>query len=123
MKPTFFVTTALALALSSGAVLCADRPGATTATPPVTSSQPVTETLVGRDAYSQDQTLVGQVERVEKAPDGRIIAIFLKTGGFLGFGARLVTVPEDKFRMRGQNVQLQLTSEEVQKLPEVKGSS
>ncbi len=51
--------------------------------------------------------------------DGRVQAIYIRTGGFLGFGARLVSVPR-KISDAGQNVQLQLHVREMQKLPDVK---
>jgi len=127
MKPTtILVSAALVCALAGADVARAQSSGNTTTAPPIASppsGEPSKDTLIGRDAYSQDQTLVGPVERVATGSDGRVQAIFIRTGGFLGFGARLVSVPHGKFQMRGQNVQLQLTSEEMQKLPDVKSGS
>lgn len=77
-------------------------------------------TLIGIDVFSQDQTRVGSVEKVVSGPDGAMQAIHIKTGGFLGFGGKLVAIPQGKFAMRGQNVQLLLTSDEVAHLPAVK---
>jgi len=128
MRKTFLVTTALACLLAANAgALAQGSTGITTAAPPPSSNQSpadlTKEQLLGRDAFSQDQTLMGPVERVVTAANGQVQAIVIKTGGFLGFGARLVAIPQGKFHMRGQNVQLQLTSEEVQKLPEQKNNS
>jgi hypothetical protein len=39
------------------------------------------------------------------------------TSGFLGFGTRLVAVPEGKFRMAGTVVRVTFTADEVSKLP------
>ncbi len=47
----------------------------------------------------------------------------MKFGGFLGFGGRIVEVPEGKFTQRGENVQLGYTSDQLSKLPEVKDAS
>ncbi|RTL62894.1 MAG: PRC-barrel domain containing protein [Hyphomicrobiales bacterium] len=82
------------------------------------------DTLVGLDVFSQDQTRVGSVEKVVAGADGSVAAIQIKTGGFLGFGARLVSIPHAQFSMRGPTVvQLQLTSEEVARMPAVKDPS
>lgn len=125
MKQTPLRHAVLGVALSISATGLAH--GATLSTLPsaprlIASGSAGEESLVGRDVFSQDQTLVGQVERVA-SKDGRVQAIFIRTGGFLGFGARLVSISEGQFHMRGRNVQLQLTSEDVQKLPDVKASS
>lgn len=81
------------------------------------------QTLLGREVFSQDQTRLGKVEKVVASGDGQVQAILLHTGGFLGFGGKLVSIPQGKFSMRGANVQLDLTSEEVQKLPAEKDAS
>lgn len=124
MKRTVLLTLALTCALAGTPSAHAQSTPGTTASPAPSArsagGEITKDGLIGRDAFSQDQTLMGPVERVATASDGRVQAIFIRTGGFLGFGARLVSVPEGKFQMRGQNVQLQLTSEEVQKLPEIK---
>ena len=60
------------------------------------------------------------MQSVSADPDGKVKAIHLKTGGFLGFGGKLVAIPEGKFTKAGENVQLGMTSDEVSKLPEVK---
>jgi hypothetical protein len=78
--------------------------------------------LVGLTAYSSDGSNLGDVRAVRTAPDGSTI-LHLRTGGFLGFGGRIVAVSQNQFTMRGQTVQLSLTSEEVSKLPEVKDAS
>lgn len=127
MKRTILFTVALASTLAWAVAVHAQNSGPTTTAPPAASgpangSSMSKDSLIGRDAYSQDQTLMGPVERVATTSDGRVQAIFIRTGGFLGIGARLVAVPDGKFSMRGQNVQLQLTSEDVQKLPSSDGS-
>lgn len=113
----------VALSISAAGLAHAAPPSNASSAPASTASGDEAEgSLVGRDVFSQDQTLVGQVERVA-SKDGRVQSIFIRTGGFLGFGARLVAISEGQFHMRGRNVQLQLTSEDVQKLPAVKASS
>jgi hypothetical protein len=53
-------------------------------------------------------------------PDGTVKSIHFKTGGFLGFGAKTVSVPDAKFTRSGDNIQLGLTADEVSKLPEAR---
>jgi hypothetical protein len=60
---------------------------------------------------------------VRATPDGKVTALRVKSGGFLGFGGRIVEIPEGKFTQRGDTVRLSLTAEEVSKLPAVKGAS
>ena len=55
--------------------------------------------------------------------DGKVAAIRIKTGSFLGIGGKLVAIPEGKFTRSGVNVRLGMTAEEVSKLPEVKGQT
>ena len=65
----------------------------------------------------------GTVHGVSAAPDGSVKAIHIKTGGFLGFGGKLVAIPEGRFTKSGDNIQLGITADEVSKLPEVKEQS
>lgn len=79
--------------------------------------------LLGMPVFSADGNRVGVIENVALEADGKVKAIHFKTGGFLGFGGRKVAVPEGKFTIVGQNVQLALTADDVGKLPEVKDES
>jgi hypothetical protein len=79
--------------------------------------------LIGLTIFSSDGNKLGSVQSVDAGPDGKVKAIRFKTGGFLGFGGKLVEVPEGKFTKSGENVQLGMTSDEVSKLPEVKNQS
>jgi hypothetical protein len=79
--------------------------------------------LVGLAVFSSDGNKMGSVLSVSSAPDGNVKAIHIKTGGFLGFGGKVVAIPEGRFTKAGENVQLGLTADEVSKLPEVKEQS
>jgi hypothetical protein len=80
-------------------------------------------TLVGLAVFSSDGNKMGTVQGVSTAPDGSVKAIHIKTGGFLGFGGRLVAIPEGRYTKAGENIQLGITAEEVGKLPEIKEQS
>jgi hypothetical protein len=75
--------------------------------------------LVGLVAFSSDGQKLGSVQNVSTGPDGKTV-IFLRTGGFLGFGARIVAVPEARFTRSGDFIQLGMTVQEVSQLPEAK---
>jgi len=77
--------------------------------------------LVGLKVYSSDGRLLGPVQCVETDNTGRVTIIALKNGGFLGFGGKLVAIPDGKFTRVGDNVQLGMTSEQVSRLPEKLG--
>jgi len=76
--------------------------------------------LVGLNVFSADGTRVGEVRAVNTGPSGDIVALHVRTGGFLGFGGRIVAIPQGKFIRSGQSIRLDLDSEEVTGLPEVK---
>jgi sporulation protein YlmC with PRC-barrel domain len=78
--------------------------------------------LKGMNVVSKEGERLGTVQEVETATNGTVQAIRIKTGGFLGFGGKTVAVPESKFTRVGNTIQLTMTSEEVSKLPAVKGS-
>jgi sporulation protein YlmC with PRC-barrel domain len=78
-----------------------------------------TKPVPGLGVMTTDGQKVGEVTAVKAAPDGKVESIQVKTGGMLGFGGRTVNIPPTKFTVAGQNVQLSMTSAEVQKLPAV----
>lgn len=79
--------------------------------------------MVGRNALSSDGSNMGDIRAVKTGPDGKVTAIHIKVGGFLGFGGKIVEVPAGKFTEKGDTVQLGLTSNELSNLPEIKDAS
>jgi hypothetical protein len=90
------------------------------ATPPKWSQSKSTNPLIGLTAISSDGSKIGDVRAVRVTPDGKVTALRVHSGGFLGLGGRTVEIREGKFTLRRDNVQLGLTAEEVSKLPAVK---
>jgi sporulation protein YlmC with PRC-barrel domain len=78
-----------------------------------------TGNLVGLTAKSSDGTDLGKVQNVIMEPSGRT-AIGIKVGGFLGFGGHIVAIPDGKFNHVGDSVQVNMTADEVDKLPRAK---
>lgn len=75
--------------------------------------------LVGLTAKSSDGTNLGAVHSVVTGP-GSKVTIGVKVGGFLGFGAHMVAIPDDKFNRIGDAVQVNMTADEINKLPQTK---
>jgi PRC-barrel domain protein len=82
--------------------------------------EPQQNPLIGLAVFSSDGSKLGIVESVDGEPDGRITAINIKIGAFLGFGTKVVAIPEGKFQRADAVVQVGMTAEEVAKLPAVK---
>ena len=87
------------------------------------ATAPKANPLIGLAVFSSDGSRLGTVQAVNAEPDGKVKAIHIKSGGFLGFGGKMVAIPEGKFTRAGDNVQLGMTAEEVSKLPEIKKES
>jgi sporulation protein YlmC with PRC-barrel domain len=81
---------------------------------------PAPNPLIGLAVFASDGSKVGTIDSVDGEPDGRITAINVRTGGFLGFGTKVVAVPEGKFERTGSSVRVALTAEELSKLPAIK---
>jgi PRC-barrel domain protein len=96
-------------------------PQATTPTPPASekTAAAVATDLVGLTAKSSDGTNLGAVHSVVTGP-GSKVTIGVKVGGFLGFGAHMVAIPDDKFNRIGDTVQVNMTADEINKLPQAK---
>jgi hypothetical protein len=45
---------------------------------------------MGLTAVSSDGSNIGDVRAVKTAPDGKVTALHIHSGGFLGFGGRIV---------------------------------
>ena len=92
-------------------------------TSPKVTTAPANHPMIGRNVLSSDGSKAGDVRAVKTGPDGKVTAIHLKVGGFLGFGGKIVEVPDTKFTQKGETIQLGYTSDELSKLPEVKDAS
>ena len=102
------------------AIIKAPASKAPAAKPSESPAAPVAQDVVGLNVFSADGTRVGEVRSVNTGPSGDIVALHIRTGGFLGFGGRIVAIPQGKFIRSGQSIRLDLDSDEVTGLPEVK---
>lgn len=80
--------------------------------------------LVGVPVFSADGVKIGQVADVSSAPNGKIDLIRVFTGSALGFGRRIITVPQPAFVIRRGVVTLpDLSAEDVQAFPTTSSES
>jgi len=124
-----FVRTAATVALcaAAGAVVAgpalAQRgvfaPEATTAPAP---GQVSTDKLIGRDIRNAQDKVVGEIKSVALGPDGRVQAVIVGVGGFLGVGEREVAIGWDNLRIRdnGEVITTDLSADQLRALPEYK---
>jgi sporulation protein YlmC with PRC-barrel domain len=78
-----------------------------------------TQNLIGLHVFSSDGTRVGEVKDVSTGPGGDVVALRIRTGGFLGFGGRIVAIPGGRFSRSGQIIRLDLDADQVSGLPSV----
>jgi hypothetical protein len=76
-----------------------------------------TAELVGLTAKSSDGMNLGTVYGVTIEPGAKITSVGVRVGGFLGFGAHLVVLPEGSFYRVNDTLQVNMTADEVNKLP------
>ena len=93
-------------------------PGQTTTPVPNEKKSAVTTAtdLVGLSAKSSDGSNLGTVHSVLTGLGGKI-TIAVKVGGVLGLDGHMVTIPDDKFNHIGDTVQVNMTADELNKLP------
>ena len=95
-------------------------PSPDTSVMPKPSSAKSKHPLVGLKVMSSDGSNLGDVRAVMSTADGQVTAVRIKSGGFLGFGGKIVEIPDGKFARKGDTIEVSLTADEVSKLPEVK---
>lgn len=74
--------------------------------------------VVGKYLYDKDGNEVASIQAVKTSPDGKIEAMTIDVGGFLGIGARQVSVPVDQLRLNGSRIEASsLTASQIRSLP------
>ena len=107
----------LAVPIAATTVTTQEISAQTAANPPLNAPAPALPVpQPGMVVLSSDGKRVGTVESFDGTQDGRKV-VNVATSGFLGFGTRLVAIPEGKFRMAGTVVRVTFTADEVSKLP------
>jgi hypothetical protein len=74
--------------------------------------------LRGMPAYSADGKDLGKVVDVVRGPDGKVQAINIEVGRFLGIGHRVVTIDRQAFQELADRIRLRIDADAVRSLPE-----
>lgn len=78
--------------------------------------------LVNMDVWSADGDKLGTVSKVNLGADGKVKSIHVEIGAFLGIGSRMVRVRAEQFINKDKRLELALTAEEAEALPEVEAA-
>lgn len=80
------------------------------------------EKLIGRDIRTAQDKTVGEIKSVLLGADGRVRAVVVGVGGFLGLGDREVAIDWNNLRVRnnGEVIVTELTEDQLRSLPEYK---
>ncbi len=100
------------------------QPSASTtgAIPPSTSPSTAVnmkrDDLIGKRLYDSAGDEVATIQDVKMSPDGKIQAVEVDVGGFLGIGSKRVAVPADQVQVRGDHITAtSMTSSQIHNLP------
>ena len=75
--------------------------------------------VLGSTLYDKAGNPVANVLHVQSAPDGRVEAVILDIGGFLGLGSKRIVIPVNQLQVREGRIDApSLTLEEIHNLPE-----
>jgi Golgi apparatus protein 1 len=74
--------------------------------------------LKGLPAFSADGKNLGEVVEVMRGPDGKVQAVQIEVGRFLGLGNRIVTIDAAAVEQLADRVRLRLNGDSVRSLPE-----
>jgi hypothetical protein len=77
------------------------------------------KTWIDKAVYSSDNKNVGDVAAIQRDPSGKVTSIQADVGGFLGLGATRVKIMPSQFKLSGDRIVLDLTSDQVKQLPKV----
>jgi hypothetical protein len=79
---------------------------------PITVDSP----QIGMSVFSIDGQKIGTVESINM-PDGRLLVVYVSAGSVLGFGAKLVAIPQSRFILKDRHVRVEMTADDVAMLP------
>jgi PRC-barrel domain/Cysteine rich repeat len=76
--------------------------------------------LKGLPVYSSDNEDLGRVVKVVRGTDGKVQAVQVEVGRFLGVGERTMTIDAKSFEQLADRIRLRITGEGLRSLPESK---
>ena len=85
----------------------------------VTLTADQAKTWIGKPVYSSDDKKIGEVVAFARDPDNTVTEMHAGIGGFLGMGETNVRVAPAQFKLMGDRVMLNVTSEQAKNLPKL----
>ena len=77
------------------------------------------EEVVGMSLYGANDEEIGEIEDIVMSQDGKVEAVVVEVGGFLGIGQKRVAIPADQLQLEQDRVVAQtLTEQQVKEFPE-----
>jgi hypothetical protein len=77
------------------------------------------DVLIGAPVFAADGGRIGSVADIATTDDNEVEAIRVRTGAALGFGERVVLIPQPAFMIKGSRVWLpDLTVQDVESFPD-----
>lgn len=91
----------------------------TQATSAPTMTEAEAKQWVDKAVYSSDNSNIGSIAAIQRDASGKVTEMHADIGGFLGIGATRVKLQPSQFKLSGDRVVLDLTSEQAKQLPKV----
>jgi hypothetical protein len=101
----------------------ATDPASPSANPSLTLNDAEANKWLNKTVYSSDDKNVGEVAQIARDAGGKVTELHADIGGFLGLGETRVRVMPEQFKLMGDRVVLNLTSEQAKSLPKIEKSN
>ena len=79
--------------------------------------------FIGGPIFSSDGKEVGELVDLSVGDDGRVNKLRIRTAAPLGFGARIVEVPGNGFRVRRSTIVLEFPANAIDAMPTVRANA
>ena len=79
--------------------------------------------LKGMSAFSSDGKDLGEIVRVERGADQKILSVQIEADRTLGLGEKTITIPGNKVEQLAGRIRIMMTSDQFRGLPETKGQN
>ncbi|MDP1962791.1 MAG: PRC-barrel domain-containing protein [Reyranella sp.] len=118
-----FITSGSVAAYAQAPQQAASPPAATTAMPAPAASAD-TRKLIGRNIQNAQNETIGEIKSIHVGKDGKIEAVMVGVGGFLGVGEREVRLAWTDLTVtnNGEKVTVNMTKDQLKAKPEYKYS-
>ncbi|MDP2332963.1 MAG: PRC-barrel domain-containing protein [Reyranella sp.] len=120
-----FITSGSVAAYAQAPQQAASPPAATAPkTMPAPAATADTRKLIGRNIQNAQNETIGEIKSIHVGPDGKVAAVIVGVGGFLGLGDREVRLAWTDLNVmnNGEKVTVDMTKDQLKAQPEYKYS-